>query len=120
MTKVIKISESELTQLIKESLLKEEYSIFNDPKAEALLEYLDIRRGMEYGLQHIEFLGSPKSGISNYRIINKSGKGYVVMENNIDISYYDIFSRQVLGHDVRSGKLYSSEDYDVYRGYYQI
>ena len=68
MKKVIKITENQFRNIIENSILKE-HSVFNDPKALALVNFLnDTEQEEEYGLSEIIPLKYDHYGLSMYKV----------------------------------------------------
>ena len=64
----IRLTENQFRNIIENSILKE-HSVFNDPKALALVNFLnDTEQEEEYGFGHIKGVSVSDSGVSYYEI----------------------------------------------------
>ncbi|PCI28672.1 hypothetical protein COB55_03600 [Candidatus Wolfebacteria bacterium] len=108
--KVIRLTESELKELIENVINEEQYDIFNDPKAIALVDYLNDKYELtnEYGLMNIEYEPpSQENSIGVYTTNNRSN----------DVGFY-IFTDDELNDaknfmDFLGGKITKIGDYNI-------
>ena len=126
MKKVIKITENQFRNIIENSILKE-HSVFNDPKALALVNFLnDTEQEEEYGLSEIIPLKYDHYGLTQYKVKDRK---YIVgtdeeaniafkeyMEDLIDEVGIDGFNPNLIIHyiDIEWFKEALSENYESY------
>ena len=71
MKKLIKLSESEFKNILEKTINKQEYDIFEDPKATALVNFLSRDEEIEVGFAHIDPLKYDYYGLTIYKVKNR-------------------------------------------------
>ncbi len=100
------ITESQFKRLVENIIKEKEYDRFNDPKALALINFLNSTEDKEYGFIHIKNV-NPYFGMTEYELTND--KAYIVGTD----SEANNLSFEIATDMLRDDPLYFTDDFII-------